>query len=253
MGVGQTSVGQRVAGILGDGSLEMTDRFLYLGFGPLVGVIAAKQIQVVRLGLVGRFLLEPLLLLRGQGRGQRARNLLRQLALHLENVEQLAVVRLAPELLRGPWIDQARNDPHPRPGPTDAASRIVATPSSSAIAAILLPVFLYCIVDVRQTTFSAAILDSVEMMSSVTPSLKYSFSGSALMFSNGSTATDRATVMSWSIACAVPTAIATVTGVPRASANRAADMNRSAGGVAHAFFTAASTPSRTNSRPPPSR
>ena len=86
------------------------------------------------------------------------------------------------------------------------------------------------------------------MMSSVTPSLKYSFSGSALMFSNGSTATDRATVMSWSIACAVPTAIATVTGVPRASANRAADMNRSAGSVASAFFTAASTASGTSSR-----
>src|SRR2546429_9704043 len=109
MGVGQTSVGQVVAGILGDGPLEMTDRFLYLRFGPLVGVIAAKEIQVVRLGLVGRLLFEPPLLLRGQGRGQRARNLVRQLALHLENVEQLAVVRLAPELLRGPWIDQARD------------------------------------------------------------------------------------------------------------------------------------------------
>src|SRR5256884_6885288 len=53
--------------------------------------------------------------------------------------------------------------------------------------------FLYCIVDVRQTTFSAAILDSVEMMSSVTPSLKYSFSGSALMFSNGSTRSEEHT------------------------------------------------------------
>src|SRR5207247_10397455 len=99
----------------------MTDRFLYLRFGPLVGVIAAKEIQVGRLGWVGRLLFEPPLLLRGQGRGQRARNLVRQLALHLENVEQLAVVRLAPELLRGPWIDQARNDPYPRPGPTDAS------------------------------------------------------------------------------------------------------------------------------------
>src|SRR5439155_1491438 len=99
----------------------MTDRFLYLRFGPLVRVIAAEEIQVVRLGLVGWLLFEPLLLLRGHGRGQRSRNLLRQLALNLENVEQLAVVGLAPQLLRGPWIDQARNDPHPRPGPTDAS------------------------------------------------------------------------------------------------------------------------------------
>src|SRR5439155_21717884 len=99
----------------------MTDRFLYLRFGPLVRVIAAKEIQVVRLGLVGRFLLEPPLLLWGQGGGQRPRNLLRQLALNLENVEQLAVVGLAPEWLLGPWIEQAGNDPHPRPGPTDAS------------------------------------------------------------------------------------------------------------------------------------
>ena len=39
-------------------------------------------------------------------------------------------------------------------------------------------------------TLSALIFESWAMMSSVIPSLKYSFSGSVLMFSNGSTATD---------------------------------------------------------------
>ena len=58
------------------------------------------------------------------------------------------------------------------------------------MAVIFLVVFLYCIEDVREITLSALIFESWAMMSSVIPSLKYSFSGSVLMFSNGSTATD---------------------------------------------------------------
>ena len=122
------------------------------------------------------------------------------------------------------------------------------TPSSCAIAVIFLVVFLYCMEDVREITLSALILESWAMMSSVIPSLKYSFSGSVLMFSNGRTATDFAATTSWTIACAAPTAMATVAGVPRASANWAAVVNRSAGSVAIAFFTAASTASGTSSR-----
>ena len=92
-------------------------------------------------------------------------------------------------------------------------SSIAPTPSSSAIAAIFLVVFLYCMEDVREMTLSALILESWAMMSSVMPSLKYSFSGSVLMFSNGSTATDlpRSDDL-LTIACAAPTAIATVAG-----------------------------------------
>ena len=45
------------------------------------------------------------------------------------------------------------------------------------MAAIFLVVFLYCIEDVREMTLSALILESWAMMSSVIPSLKYSFSG----------------------------------------------------------------------------
>ena len=113
---------------------------------------------------------------------------------------------------------------------------------------IFLVVFLYCMEDVREITLSALILESWAMMSSVIPSLKYSFSGSVLMFSNGRTATDFAATTSLTIACAAPTAMATVAGVPRASANWAAVVNRSAGSVAIAFFTAASTASGTSSR-----
>ncbi len=128
-------------------------------------------------------------------------------------------------------------------------SRMAPTPSSSAIAAIFLEVFLYCIEEVREITLSALIFESCAMMSSVMPSLKYSFSGSVLMFSNGSTATDLVEeVISSTMACAAPTAIAVVAEVPKASANCAAVENRSAGSVAIAFLTAASTASGTSSR-----
>src|SRR2546422_5876608 len=46
--------------------------------------------------------------------------------------------------------------------------------------------------DVRDATSNAWILLSALMISSATPSVKYSFSGSALMLTNGSTAMDLA-------------------------------------------------------------
>ena len=99
-------------------------------------------------------------------------------------------------------------------------SSTAPTPSSSAIAVIFLVVFLYCMEDVREITLSALTFESWAMMSSVIPSLKYSFSGSVLMFSNGSTATDlRGDGDLLTIAWAAPTAMATVAGVPSASAN----------------------------------
>ncbi len=116
------------------------------------------------------------------------------------------------------------------------------------MAAIFLVDFLYCMVEVREITFSALILESWAMMSSVIPSLKYSFSGSVLMFSNGRTATDLVLAMASVIAWAAPTAMATVAEVPNASANWAAVAKRSAGNVAIAFRTAASTTSGTSSR-----
>jgi hypothetical protein len=111
-----------------------------------------------------------------------------------------------------------------------------------------LVVFLYCIDEVREMTLSALTLESWAMMSSVMPSLKYSFSGSVLMFSNGSTATDLPLSATCWMACAAPTAIATVAAGVSASENWEAVLNRSAGTVAMAFRTAASTASGTSSR-----
>ena len=50
------------------------------------------------------------------------------------------------------------------------------------------PVPLYCMIEVRAITERSCSRDSLEISSSVIPSEKYSSSGSALMFVNGSTA-----------------------------------------------------------------
>src|SRR3989442_183411 len=71
-------------------------------------------------------------------------------------------------------------------------SSSVATPSFAAIARSPSWRFLKGITEVREITSRARIFDSCAMTSSVIPSAKYSFSGSALRFTNGSTATARA-------------------------------------------------------------
>ncbi len=69
VGIGQTGIRDRVAGILRDGLLEVLDGLLDVRPGPLVRVKAAEEIQVVRVGVAGRLLLDPLLLLRETGPG----------------------------------------------------------------------------------------------------------------------------------------------------------------------------------------
>ena len=68
-------------------------------------------------------------------------------------------------------------------------STTAATPSSCAISPRLLSAFLYRMLDVREVTLRSAIFARCVMMASVIPSEKYSFSGSALILMNGSTAT----------------------------------------------------------------
>src|SRR5438309_1557859 len=92
----------------------------------------------------------------------------------------------------------------------------VATPSFAAIARSPSWRCLNGITEVREITSRARIFDSCAMTSSVIPSAKYSFSGSALRFRNGSTATDRGLGR-------------TTPDVARASANAPAEANRSAG------------------------
>ena len=72
-------------------------------------------------------------------------------------------------------------------------------PSSTVVAPSRLPIsFRVCcrclngMTEVREITWRARIFDRCAMTSSVIPSAKYSFSGSALRLRNGSTAMDRA-------------------------------------------------------------
>ena len=67
-------------------------------------------------------------------------------------------------------------------------SRMVPTPSSPQISEIGFLVALYRAIDVLAITPSPAILESLEISSSVIPSAKYSSAGSALMFAKGNTA-----------------------------------------------------------------
>jgi hypothetical protein len=64
------------------------------------------------------------------------------------------------------------------------------TPSFSPTWAISTSLPLNAKQEVREATWSPGTLESAPMISSVIPSLKYSFSGSALMLASGSTATD---------------------------------------------------------------
>ena len=85
--------------------------------------------------------------------------------------------------------------------------------------------------DVRAATCRPGSCVSALMISSAMPSLKYSFSGSVLMFANGSTAIE--------VGALPPPAAGA--GGESASRKRAIVANRSAGSRAMAMYTAAST------------
>ncbi len=113
-------------------------------------------------------------------------------------------------------------------------------PSTSVVAPSFAPITLRLsvdrlngITDVREITLSARIFDRCAMTSSVIPSAKYSFSGSALKLTNGSTATVGD--------CARAGAV-------NASANSRVDAKRSAGCLARAFMSACSTDAGTVAR-----
>ena len=69
-------------------------------------------------------------------------------------------------------------------------SSTVVAPSAAPISWRVCSRFLKRITEEREITLSAWILESCAMTSSVIPSAKYSFSGSALRLRKGSTATD---------------------------------------------------------------
>ena len=99
-----------------DGAAVVIDRFREVGARDFAVVMAAEQVQVVRLHVLGRLLREARLVCRRQSRFQRLGNVLGDFGLNGKNVFQLAIVCLGPELLVGGRIDQLRYDAQPRGG-----------------------------------------------------------------------------------------------------------------------------------------
>src|ERR1041384_674196 len=87
------------------------------------------------------------------------------------------------------------------------------------------------------------------MISSAIPSVKYSFSGSALMLTNGSTAIDLAAAAA-PVPCVGDPGGVVTPGAFSAWANTAAVAWRSAGSLASAFITACSTQAGASARNP---
>src|SRR5437870_13566129 len=80
--------------------------------GCLVRELLMTQQQVVRFEILSRRLGELRLLLRLERHAQRLRDFARQLTLDGEDVLQLTVVALGPEMLVQPRIYQLRSDTH---------------------------------------------------------------------------------------------------------------------------------------------
>ena len=101
-------------------------------FAPQIAVIAGDpilprhQIEVVGLGVVRAALLDRLLLFRQQLELQRRDDRLRDLVLHGEDVGEVAVVALGPDVAAACAVDQLGGDPHPVPGLAHAAFQHVA-------------------------------------------------------------------------------------------------------------------------------
>ena len=121
---------------------------------------------------------------------ERGRDVQRDVGLDREDVRQLPVVRLGPELPIGLDVDQRRHDAHAVAGVSDAAVEQRRRRRASRRSPERCCRCLNGITDVREITLSARIFDRCAMTSSVMPSAKYSFSGFALRLRNGSTATD---------------------------------------------------------------
>jgi len=114
-------------------------------------------------------------------------------------------------------------------------SRSVATSSAAPISRGLRSPFLKAITELREITLSERIFESWMMTSSVIPSAKYSFSGSGLRFTNGSTAIDGVRA-------------GAATGVTSAAAKAAAEANRLSESRASAVATARSIGTGTEGR-----
>ena len=122
--------------------------------------------------------------------GQRGDDLGRHIVLNCEDVGQFPVEPLGPEVAAGRRVCKLGSDPDPSTGFSHASFDDVAPPRLFPTSATSTFLPLKVNDELRAMTNSCESFDNAVMMSSVTPSAKYSCSASPLMLANGSTAID---------------------------------------------------------------
>ena len=217
------------------------------GSVKLVEEETALQVEIVRLEVLGGH--DELVRVPAQPQLERIHDGARDLVLDREDVLELAVVGLGPEVVAVLHVDELRGDADPV---ADLAHAALEHRRHAELLADLPDVHLLPLE--REATRCArrpatpGTLASALMISSVIPSLKYSFSGSALMLANGSTAIAFGAACSSGppAACAAGRCRRRATMARSASANSAAVGKRSTGVRASARVTASSTASGTS-------
>ena len=126
----------------------------------------------------------------GQPRFQGGTNRVGDVILHCEDIRELTVEPLGPQMTAIGRGDELRGHAKAVARPADAALENVVTPSASAIRRTSVFCPLKANADVRAMTLSPGIWASALIISSARPSPKYSLSLPGLMSANGSTAID---------------------------------------------------------------
>ena len=110
---GRPDIRQGIARVPVDRLLEILDRFTH----PLLRVsdqpVATLEIELVRLEVAGRLLVDAGLLRGRELRLEGGGDVQRHVGLDREDIGELTVVRLRPEVLVACGLDQLRDDPHP--------------------------------------------------------------------------------------------------------------------------------------------
>src|SRR3989440_6663679 len=111
---------QGILGVLRNRLLEILDASADPRLREFDETMAALEIELVGLEIAGGLLVDPGSLIGGKLRLQRGRDLQRHVRLNREDIGQLTVVRLRPEVLIAVRVDELRDDPHPVAGAADA-------------------------------------------------------------------------------------------------------------------------------------
>jgi hypothetical protein len=101
-------VGEGEAGVRSDRTLEVLDTGAEAALAQLRPVVATEEVELVGLDALGGLPLDPRPLLRRELRLQRRRDLLRHVALDREDLREVAVVGLDPEVFLAPIRPRSR-------------------------------------------------------------------------------------------------------------------------------------------------